>query len=329
VEESNNIILRINSLKKYFPVKSRFLRRRIGWLKAVDGVDFEIRNGEIFGIVGESGCGKSTLAKTILGIYKPTEGTVYFKGRQINNMPKNEVRAIRKEIQYVYQDPGASLDPWWSIGRSIGEPLKIHERISERERDKKIKMILGAVELDEAYANRYPHEFSGGQQRRIGLARVLVLNPSLIIFDESTAGLDVSVQATILNFFKQLKDKFGLTYMFISHDLAVIQMISVRVAVMYLGKVVEQGDTAVVFNDPKHPYTEMLLASVPQIEPDKPTQIADELIKGEPISPLNLPPGCRFYTRCPKATAICSEKEPKLVRTSNDRQIACHLYVIS
>jgi oligopeptide transport system ATP-binding protein len=326
MEASNETILKTDNLKKYFRVKSNFLRRHVSWIKAVDGVSLEIRREEIFGIVGESGCGKSTLGKTILGIYKPNEGSVHFEGFQITNLPKNEVRAIRKRIQYVYQDPGASLDPWWTIGRSLKEPLKVHESLSEHEMDKKVRNILTAVGLEEDHFYRYPHEFSGGQQRRVGLARVLILNPRLIIFDEPTSGLDVSVQATILKLFKQLKEKFHLTYIFISHDLAVIRVMCHKVAVMYLGKVVEEGTTQLVFDQPKHPYTEVLLASIPTIEFGEKARRPEELITGEPPSPQNLPPGCRFKVRCERTIKICSELEPRLVKINDGRSIACHLY---
>jgi oligopeptide/dipeptide ABC transporter ATP-binding protein len=324
METKNNIILKIENLKKFFPVKSEFLKRQIGWIKAVDGVDFEVKKGEIFGLVGESGCGKSTLGKTILGIYKPNDGTVYFEGNRISNLDISEISLIRKRIQYVYQDPGASLDPWWTIGKCLKEPLKIHEQLSNSEMEKKIKDILMAVGLEEDHIYRYPHEFSGGQQRRIGLARVLILNPSLIIFDEPTSGLDVSVQATVLKLFKQLKEQFDLTYISISHDLAVIRMMSYRVAVMYLGKIVEEGDTALIFGSPKHPYTQVLLAAIPRIQPERRFNKLDELIEGEIPNPQDIPTGCRFHPRCHKAKGICTEKEPQLIQMSDGRKVACH-----
>ena len=270
--------------------------------------------------------GKSTLGKTILGIHRPNQGKVYFQGSLISNVDQKKLRAVRKSIQYVYQDPGASLDPWWTIGRSLKEPLKVHENLSKSEMERRTKNILDAVGLEENHTFRYPHEFSGGQQRRIGLARVLILNPSLIIFDEPTSGLDVSVQASILRLFKELKAKFHLTYLFISHDLAVIRMMSHKVAVMYLGKIVEEGASASLFEDPKHPYTEMLLAAIPQIQVTEEPRANGALIKDEPPSPQNLPSGCRFHVRCDKRKKICERLEPPFFEMKDGRKVACHLY---
>jgi len=324
MERTDHTILKTEDLKKHFSVKSEFLKRHIGWIRAVDGVNLQVEKGDIFGLVGESGCGKSTLGKTILGIYQPNQGEVYFEGNRISNLPINNIRPIRKRIQYVYQDPGASLDPWWNIDKCLKEPLKIHEKLPRSEMNLRIRNILKAVGLEENHVYRYPHEFSGGQQRRIGLARVLILNPSLIIFDEPTSGLDVSVQATILKLFKSLKEQFHLTYMFISHDLAVIRMMSNRVAVMYLGKIVEEGDTALLFDSPKHPYTEVLLAAIPHIRSDGKPARPKELIEGEPPDPQDLPPGCRFHVRCHRVKGICKKEEPQLVQLSDGRKVACH-----
>lgn len=321
----DDIILRTENLKKYFPVRSQFLRRQIGWIRAVDGVDLQVKKGEILGLVGESGCGKSSLGKTILGIYQPTSGAVYFSGDRISQLPLRQIRPLRKKVQYVYQDPGASLDPWWSVGESLKEPLKIYEPISKSEMDERVRSILKAVGLEEDNARRYPHEFSGGQQRRIGLARALILNPSLIIFDEPTSGLDVSIQATILKLLAELKGRFELTYIFISHDLAVIRMISQRVAVMYLGKIVEEGKTQMIFNSPKHPYTQFLLSAIPQIGVKGQVGRLGKPIAGEPPDPQDLPPGCRFHPRCQSSNPICTQLEPKLMKVSDHHSVACHV----
>lgn len=314
-------ILEVRDLRKYFPVLSKFLKRRTSWIKAIDGVSIRIRRGEIFGLVGESGCGKSTLGKTIHGIYRPSEGTVLFEGKDITDVDRKTAKAIKNRMQYVYQDAGTSLDPWWIIRSTLREPLVIHKELSRPEMDKVIEDILNDVGLRKEHLDRYPHEFSGGQQRRLGLARILTLSPSLIIFDEPTSGLDVSVQATILKLLKQVKDEFDLTYIFISHNLAVIRMMSDRVGVMYLGKVVEVGDTKEVFEFPKHPYTEFLLAAIP--EPGRVKE--DILLKGEPPSPENRPAGCCFWPRCQYATKACSKEEPQLRDLGQDHSAACFL----
>ena len=318
-------ILEIKNLKKYFPVRSRYLRRKIGWLKAVDGINLTVKKGEIYGIVGESGCGKSTLGKTILGIYQPSNGDVYFCGEKVNNLPLGEIKSLRRRIQYVYQDPGASLDPWWRMGRTLREPLLIHLHLCRKEMDERVKSMLKEVGLKEEHIYRYPHEFSGGQQRRLGLARILILNPALIIFDEPTSGLDVSVQATILNFFKEVKELFNLTYIFISHDLEVIRIMTERVAVMYLGKIVEDGCTELIFGSPKHPYTRLLLSAIPKIERKSRDDEMEKMIVGEPPDPQNLPSGCRFRPRCPYVMDICDLEDPQIQRASDGRYVACHL----
>ncbi|RMF92071.1 MAG: ATP-binding cassette domain-containing protein [Nitrospinota bacterium] len=317
-------ILETQELKKYFPVRSPLLKRTIGWIRALDGVSFAIQRGEIFGLVGESGCGKSTLGKTLLGIYQPTQGKVIFKGQLISDLPKKAARKLRREIQYVYQDPGASLDPWWTTERLLREPLVIHTDLSRQEMDERIRRMIHAVGLEEEHLSRYPHEFSGGQQRRLALARILTLNPDLIIFDEPTSGLDVSVQATILKLFKDLKEAFHLTYLFISHDLSVIRMMCHRVAVMYLGVIVEMGPTEAVFAQPKHPYTKALLAAipVPRVTPEQ----EEIVLEGEPPSPEHLPSGCRFRLRCPYAEEDpCSLREPPLEESDSGHYVACHL----
>jgi oligopeptide transport system ATP-binding protein len=290
-------------------------------LRAVDGVSLMVRPRETLGLVGESGCGKSTLGKTVMGIYTPTAGDIRFAGREIGRLPRRERRKVAKDLQYVYQDPGASLDPRWKIGALLHEPLKIHTTRSRAEREREVRAILAAVGLPDAHLDLYPHELSGGQQRRVGLARILTLRPRLIILDEPTSGLDVSVQASVLKLFRSLQASFALTYVFISHDLSVVRAMCARIAVMYLGKIVELGDTVAVFEKPRHPYTQSLLAAVPRIGGRRVTQ--DFALEGEPPNPRDVPSGCRFRTRCPLAQARCATEEPAL-RPLDGRTVACH-----
>jgi oligopeptide/dipeptide ABC transporter ATP-binding protein len=315
-------LLEVSGLKKYFPVRDVW-QRQIGSLKALDDVSFSVRQGEIFGIVGESGCGKSTLGKTIMGIHQATSGRIVFEGNDITNLRPDKSRALRRRLQYSYQDPGASLDPRWKIGRSLNEPLVIHSELASGERQERVRSILQAVGLPETHLDLYPHEISGGQQRRVGLARILTLQPTLVILDEPTSGLDVSVQATVLNLFLDLKRQFGLTYMFISHDLSVVRMICDRVAVMYLGRIVEMGSAEEIFSAPRHPYTKSLLAAIPQIGGRKVTD--DFWLEGEPPDPKNLPSGCRFRTRCPIAEARCAVEEAPLGEKRPQHADACWL----
>jgi len=316
-------ILSVQYLKKYFPIRNTFLKRRVGWLKAVDGVSFDIFPGELMGLVGESGCGKSTLGKTILGMYKPNEGKIVFKDKDIIKLSIDEKRKIRRKIQYVYQDAAASLDSWWSVGRLLREPLVIHTKMTRTDMDDKVLYLLNAVGLRREDLHRYPHEFSGGQQRRLGLARILTLNPELIIFDEPTAGLDVSVQAKILKLLITLKEEFHLTYIVISHNLSVVRMICNRMAVMYLGKIMEISTTEKIFNKPVHPYTKTLIEAIPQIGERK--KHDNLLLKGEPPSPENLPTGCRFQSRCPFKKDICEKIEPSLQEVETGHLVACNL----
>ena len=303
-------LLEVDDLRKSFPILNVW-KRRTGWLRALDGVSLTVRKGEILGVVGESGCGKSTLGKTVMGILRPTGGRIVFEGNDITGLRPNEARALRRHLQYTYQDPGASLNPRWKIRRSLHEPLVIHTDLDRRARDERVRTMLDAVGLPEGHLELYPHEISGGQQRRVGLARILTLQPSLVILDEPTSGLDVSVQATILNLFLDLQARFDLTYAFISHDLSVVRMICDRVAVMYLGKLVEIGETEEVFSGPRHPYTQSLLAAVPRIGGERVTE--NFWLEGEPPDAANLPSGCRFRTRCPFAAAQCAAADPPLV----------------
>ena len=279
-------LLQLVDLQRHFPVRSAF-GRRVGWLRAVDGVSLQVRPGETLGLVGESGCGKSTLGKTVMGIYSPTAGEIRFAGREIGRLPRRARRVVARNLQYVYQDPGASLDPRWKIRPLLHEPLVIHTALTRRERDREVATILAAVGLPDAHLDLYPHELSGGQQRRVGLARILTLRPRLVILDEPTSGLDVSVQASVLKLFRSLQETFALTYVFISHDLSVVRAMCASIAVMYLGKIVEHGPTARVFEAPRHPYTQSLLAAVPRIGGRRVTQ--DFALEGEPPNPRDVP----------------------------------------
>ena len=314
-------LLELRELARYFPTRNAF-GRRTGWLRAVDGVSLDVWPGETLGLVGESGCGKSTLGKTVMGIYPPTAGEIHFLGREIGGLRGRERRTVARDLQYVYQDPGAALDPRWKIARSLHEPLVIHTRVPRAERDRQVRAMLRAVGLPDAHLDLYPHELSGGQQRRVGLARILTLRPRLVILDEPTSGLDVSVQASVLKLFRSLQEVFSLTYLFISHDLGVVRAMCQRVAVMYLGRIAEVAAAARLFESPRHPYTRSLLASVPRIGGRRVSQ--EFSLVGEPPNPRDIPSGCRFRTRCPLAQDICAAEEPPL-RPLDGGLVACHL----
>jgi len=315
------VLLALRDVHMHFPIRDAW-GRRIAWLHAVDGVSLSVARGEILGVVGESGCGKTTLGKTIVGINRATSGEILFEGSEIGALSPRDGRALRRTLQYCYQDPGASLDPHWKIGRVLEEPLVIHTNLPADQRRARVREVLAAVGLPEGHLDLYPHEISGGQQRRVGLARILMLRPSLVILDEPTSGLDVSVQATVLRLFLELRERFDLTYLFISHDLAVVRLVSNRIAVMYLGRVVETGETEAVFASPSHPYTQSLLAAVPIVGGRRVTE--NFWLEGEPPNPANLPTGCRFRTRCPCADARCTTDEPELRVLADSRQVACH-----
>jgi oligopeptide transport system ATP-binding protein len=309
-------LVRVRDLVKHFPVEGSD-----DVVRAVDGVTFEIFRGETLGLVGESGCGKSTVGRCLLRLIEPTAGEIIFEGRDVVTMGKRELRELRREMQIVFQDPYASLNPRMKVGNIIAEPLVIHKIGNAKERRERAAELLGKVGLDPDYGNRYPHEFSGGQRQRIGVARTLALNPKLIVADEPVSALDVSVQAQVVNLFQDLQKEFGLTYLFISHGLAVVEHISTRVAVMYLGRIVEVADAAELYELPLHPYTKALLSAIPVPDPTKKrTRI---VLQGDVPTPINPPSGCRFRTRCPIAIDDCARIDPELREVSPGHSVAC------
>ncbi len=320
---SNRTILRVNNLKKYYHVTGGLIPKPVADIKAVDGVSFYIDQGEVLGLVGESGCGKSTLAKTILRLEEPTEGQIIFFGEDIIGLSRRNLRRLRGKMQIVFQDPDASLDPRMTVGGSIEEAFIIQGIRNTRERSEKVAWLLEKVGLEADFAERYPHEFSGGQKQRIGIARALAMDPRLIIADEPVSALDVSVQAQILNLMMDIKDRDGLTYLFISHDLSIIKYVSDRVAVMYLGKIIEVAAKREFFANPAHPYSEALLSAVGQIGIERKERI---ILKGDMPSPISPPSGCRFHTRCHKLLPVCDRKEPELREIASGHYVACHLY---
>jgi len=317
-------LLEVKNLKKYFPVKAGVFKRTVAHVKAVDDISFAVKEGETLGLVGESGCGKSTTGRTILRLLEATEGKVIFDGKSIMDLDKKEMRAVRRDMQIIFQDPYASLNPRMTVADIVGEPLDIHKLAkNKQERNEKVKEILENVGLGEEYMNRYPHEFSGGQRQRIGVARALAVDPKLIIADEPVSALDVSVQAQVVNLLQDLQKEFGLTFLFIAHDLSVVKHISDRVAVMYLGKIVELTDKDDLYNNPKHPYTQSLLSAIPEADPKKKKERI--ILEGDVPSPVDPPSGCRFHPRCPKAFAKCSEVEPEFKEYGAGHFAACHL----
>ncbi|MEM7286124.1 MAG: oligopeptide/dipeptide ABC transporter ATP-binding protein [Actinomycetota bacterium] len=316
-------LLEVRDLRKAFPIGRTWYGAPKRWLHAVDGVSFTLHAGETLGLVGESGCGKSTTARTILGLHPATSGEVYFKGEQLTHRSPREWKKVRQRVQMIFQDPYASLDPRQTVGSILTEPLKIHRVGNAKDRRLRAMALLDAVGLNPRHIYRYPHEFSGGQRQRIGIARALALEPELIVCDEPVSALDVSIQAQIINLLKELQERFGLAYLFIAHDLAVVKNISDRVAVMYLGKMCEVSESDELYAHPAHPYTELLLDSLP--EPDPAIEIDLTVTsEGELPSPIEPPSGCRFRTRCPYATEICTAEEPQMRKVSDDHFVACH-----
>jgi len=315
-------VLDVRNLKKYFHVRGGFFSRIRGVVKAVDGVGFHIRRGEILGLVGESGCGKTTVGRLVLGLLEPTAGKILFEGVDLAGLSKGELRRKKREMQIIFQDPYSSLNPRMTAGDIIGESLQIHGVARGREKAQRVNVLMETVGMDPRYALKYPHEFSGGQRQRIGIARALALNPKLIVCDEPLSALDVSIQAQVINLLEDLQASFGLTYLFIAHDLSVIRHISHRVAVMYLGKIVETAGTQALYTEPLHPYTEALLSAVPV--PDPTLERSQIILTGDVPSPIDPPSGCRFRTRCPYVRPVCAEREPNLMEMAEGHEAACH-----
>ncbi len=322
-------LVEVRDLKMYFPIHAGLLKRHVGDVKAVDGVSFDIAEGETLGLVGESGCGKSTCGRALLRLYDITAGSIRIAGREIGDVPQSELRPLRPAMQMVFQDPQASLNPRMTVAAIIGEPLDEHTRMGRAEKLAKIYELMDAVGLNRTFANRYPHAFSGGQRQRIGIARALALNPKFIVCDEPIAALDVSIQAQVVNLLEELQDRFGLTYLFISHDLSMVRHIADRVAVMYLGRIVEIGHREALYADPLHPYTQALLSAVPEPDPDVEGARTRVILQGDVPSPANPPAGCNFSTRCPRVMDICRTVDPVMAEVAPARFAACHLYAAS
>ncbi|MFM9942955.1 MAG: ABC transporter ATP-binding protein [Hyphomicrobiaceae bacterium] len=321
--DPRDVVLEVRDLKKHFPVKKGLLRKTVGHVYAVDGVSFTINKGETLGLVGESGCGKTTVGRTLLRLVEPTSGEILLEGKDVSKLSKAELRPYRREMQIIFQDPFSSLDPRMSAGNIVGEPLMVHGVGNAEERRQKVAEIFARVGLRPQQMDNFPHQFSGGQRQRIGIARALALNPKLIIGDEPVSALDVSIQAQVINILMDLQKDLGLSYLFISHNLAVVEHISHRIAVMYLGRIVEYADKRTLFTAPKHPYTEALLSAVPV--PDPSIRRKKLVIDGDVPSPVKPPPGCHFHTRCPFAEARCKVEAPKLKDVGNGQLVACHL----
>ena len=322
--QQNEVLLEVRNLVKHFPIRQGIIfTKQVGAVQAVDDISFTVKKGETLGLVGESGCGKTTTGRVILRLIEPTSGEVIFDGKNVPALPKDELRELRKDMQIIFQDPYGSLNPRMTVGDIIGEPLHIHKLARGPEREKRVRELLEVVGLSAFHARRFPHEFSGGQRQRIGIARALAVRPKLIICDEPVSALDVSIQAQVINLLQDLQSEFDLTYVFIAHDLSVVKHISDRVAVMYLGKIVELTGKHDLYHNPKHPYTQALLSAIPEADPTiKKERI---LLKGDVPSPINPPKGCRFHTRCPKVMDICKTEEPKFVDSGDGHFVACHL----
>lgn len=323
--DGKHVLVEVTNLKKHFPIKSGILvQREVAAVKAVDGVSFKIYEGETLGLVGESGCGKSTTGRTILQLYRATSGSVKYDGTEITELKGESMRRMRREMQMIFQDPYASLNPRMSVGRIVSEPLVVHNIGTRKERDERVADLLEMVGLNPYFVRRYPHEFSGGQRQRIGLARALALNPKFIVADEPISALDVSIQAQVVNLLERLQEELGLTYLFIAHDLSMVRHLCNRVAVMYLGKIVEIAESEELYTNPLHPYTQALLSAVPVPDPVVEEQRQRIILKGDVPSPINPPKGCNFNTRCPVSVDVCFDEDPELVEVLPEHWVACH-----
>ena len=316
-------LLEVKNLKKYFPIKTGFLSRTTGQVKAVDGINFTLKRGETLGLVGESGCGKTTAGRSILRLIEPTAGQITFNDQNLLELGREELRKVRASLQIIFQDPFSSLDPRMNVGRIIAEPIRNHLKVSRKEIRDRVAYLMERVGLHPEQIGRYPHEFSGGQRQRIGIARALALNPLAIICDEPVSALDVSIQAQVINLLAQLQEEMNLSYLFIAHDLSVVEHISDRVAVMYLGRIVELATDRELYQNPLHPYSQALLAAVPI--PDPEIQRKKIVLQGDVPSPINPPSGCSFHTRCPECIEVCSQQEPTLQDMGDGHWVACHL----
>lgn len=326
MDSKNDVLLKVDGLVKHFPIYRGVFQRQVGAVHAVDGVTFDVFKGETLGLVGESGCGKSTTGRTILQLYKPTAGNVYFDGVDLTTLKAEELRKTRRKIQMIFQDPYASLNPRMTVEEIIGEPMLVHDNASGKEIKERVADLLLQVNLNPAFATRYPHEFSGGQRQRIGIARALALQPEFIVCDEPISALDVSIQAQVVNLLEDLQEKYGLTYLFIAHDLSMVRHISTRVAVMYLGVVVELADRDELYAEPLHPYSKALLSAVPIADPVLEEKRQRVILEGDVPSPVNPPSGCRFRTRCPIAKpGVCDVSQPEFKEVRSGHFVACHL----
>ncbi|MCT2540117.1 ABC transporter ATP-binding protein [Sedimentimonas flavescens] len=326
LDATGKALIEVSGLKMYFPITAGVFRKHVGDVKAVDNVSFTIYEGETLGLVGESGCGKSTCGRAILRLYEPTAGAVRIDSKDVLAADANTLREMRPKMQMVFQDPQASLNPRMTVAAIIGEPLDEHTSLSKKDKLARIYELMDQVGLNRDFANRYPHEFSGGQRQRIGIARALALNPKFIVCDEPIAALDVSIQAQVVNLLEELQDRLGLTYLFISHDLSMVRHIADRVAVMYLGQIIELAPRDPLYLEPLHPYTQALLSAVPEPDPEAEKSRRRIILKGDVPSPANPPKGCNFCTRCPKVMDICRQIEPTFHEVQPGRYVACHLY---